>query len=478
MLTGLCYRALAGSASADAAPLTLRRLEHVHAEQTELLKRISALKGELGVLQEKALRAQTESRQAMLDLQLFDESHPDVAALEKRPRRRRKLTAEEAQLIQERAELAELAKQAAEDVAQIAKRAEQASRELLEAEARRQVARLERQRWESQLLEEAAAWVLGLIAAGQEDEARRALAELRRLVRGELMVAVLFVVDELLTGGPEAMLQAIPEMKPIFDQHPDPLPRILSALAQLVVGSVRLDREQMGLPPPAVFSQRAHLRLYALICALGGWSAAEMMPLDEPFRATLSLVYEDRCAADEAGMAIRRPAVDPAALRAKLAVQEVNISLADGEATVERRKAGELAELAAGDNVLRLIAANIMLRRIEHAAVLKLCGIEIPAQPPRRGQAWPALLPALSVAPIPAWPEALAERVNAALACHVLLAARDCAPPGLYEAWLAESYGWPKDDFYWWALACLEDDVALRRNVTGSPDQLFMVPPL
>jgi hypothetical protein len=482
MLCGLCYRALAGAASADAAPLTARRLEHIHAGQTELLKRISALKGELGVLQEKTLRAQTESRQAMLDLQLFDEANPELAALEQRPRTRRKLTAEEAQHAQERAEQAELAKQAASDAAQIAMRAEQASRELLQAEARKQVARLERQRWEAQLLEEAAAWVLGLIAAGREDEARRTLAELRRLVRGELMVAVLFVVVELLTAGPQAMLQAIPEMKPIFEQHKEPLPRILSALAHLAGGSVLtlkaipesrpafeqhpdplpfllntlerradgsalLDREQIGMPPAAVFSQPAHLRLYTLICALAGWRATEMLPEGEPFRATLVFVRDLQGTCGASGG------------QSELQIPEFPIS-------------------RSGDNVLRLLAANILLRRGEFRCVLNICGIELPAQPPRRGQAWPALLPALVAAPIPAWPSALAERVNAALACHVLLAARDCAPPGLYEAWLAESYGWPKDDFYWWTLACLEDDAALRRNITGSPDQLFAVPPV
>jgi hypothetical protein len=48
-------------------------------------------------------------------------------------------------------------------------------------------------------------------------------------------------------------------------------------------------------------------------------------------------------------------------------------------------------------------------------------------------------------------------------------------PQEQLAGWLDESYGWPKDDFYWWTLAQLKRDESLTRNFRQDPGQLFTV---
>ena len=115
--------------------------------------------------------------------------------------------------------------------------------------------------------------------------------------------------------------------------------------------------------------------------------------------------------------------------------------------------------------------------RAETGLILPALGLDPAAlQPKRRGQFWPALQPLLAASPLPQWPPALSAPVHCALGCHVLLAARQHAPAELYEAWLAESYGWqPKDALYWWSLSTLKDDPGLLKR--ASAEQTFPARP-
>ena len=106
-------------------------------------------------------------------------------------------------------------------------------------------------------------------------------------------------------------------------------------------------------------------------------------------------------------------------------------------------------------------------------------GLDLEAIPaPRHAtDTWPALVPLLAMAE-PAWPGALTPVLAYALACHVLCRAQRSAPGPLYETWLAESYGWPKTDLYWWTLALCRADLNMLSNIQGQAGELFSVAPL
>ena len=80
--------------------------------------------------------------------------------------------------------------------------------------------------------------------------------------------------------------------------------------------------------------------------------------------------------------------------------------------------------------------------------------------------------------PNPACPEKLNEGWQNALACFALLGAKESAPQVVFDAWLEESYNWPKSDLYWWVLAEAKQDKALLKNISGSPTELYTVNPL
>jgi hypothetical protein len=77
----------------------------------------------------------------------------------------------------------------------------------------------------------------------------------------------------------------------------------------------------------------------------------------------------------------------------------------------------------------------------------------------------------------PAWPLGLVTPWAAALSCFTLLALymAEGGRGGRFGRWLEDSYGWPKDDLYWWMLSTLKNDAALLKNIRGGADQLFTI---
>lgn len=456
MLLGLCQRALSPNADAAQAALTARRIEHARMAQTELLKRISALKADVGITQEKALSTARSAQHAELDLRLFAERNPPPPAKRGLFKAKPDLAMQENE--QRRTTLTTLAAQAAQDAAAAKAQAETASRELLTLESELSASRRERSGYESDLRDQVGAWVLELIAAGQAEAARRALADLRRNVRGDLIVGVLVVLTELFSAGPAAARQAQSETVPVFEQHRDPAVRVLEALISLAIAGsaadgtpagLSLQRAVTGLFVREQFTYPGLFRLYTVISILGGLGYDPDACAHDPLRETYSHLDAYR-QGPRAGTWLAGP------------------DMADEGLPSQHSTAPQ-------DGVLRLLAASILLRQGRCAEVLALSGFDAATwQPPKRKRdPLPALWPFITALPLPAWPEPLAAGVQSALACHVLLAAHSAGPPELAQAWRAESYGWPKDDFYWWALSTLQDDPALLRNISGEPEQLF-----
>jgi hypothetical protein len=447
MLIGLCYRALAGSADPGAAELTARRIEHAQAGYSEAFARVSSLRGDLTTAQHKATEAQREARQAELDLQLYDEAHPPP------PKRRGllapRLTQQQSEETRQRAALHITADLLAREAREKRAAVEQVTRQLATVDAEVASGRQLRDSLGVQLQSELAASALDRLAAGHADEAQRQLADARRLIRGDLMTAVLLVLVALFGEGDAAARAALIELRTIFAQHNDPLPRVLEALIALH-GGARPGLSALGLPGADQFSQRAHYNLYLLAATLGGLHGHEALPADDPLAPTLQVLAQ--------------------------LVGWMDAQQRGPEPEMKYLPAPALAELAAGgDALLKLLCAHLLLQRGELGLIAPAAGIDLAAlKPPRkRNEQWPGLLALVAAQPLTAWPRPLAARVQAALACHVLLAAQESAPPPLCEAWLAESYGWPKDYFYWWTLATLKQDPALLRNAAGEPGGVF-----
>lgn len=441
-LLGLCYRALAGDADPAAAALTARRIEHVRVEQTELLKRVSELKGSHAIAEDKALQARREAAQAALDLRIFEERNPPLP----KPRglRKRKPTPEEAAVERQRAEAVELQSSLEREAQAQAARALAYSKELVQLEARRQQAQDTRAQLEAALRGEMASWVLGLAAAGEMGEAWDHLEEMRRLLRGELAVATLFSLLEVVQTGLDGLKYALAEMKPIFEQYKDPLPRILSALAALTAGTPA-SRLDLGLHTRDSFSQPGHFRLYQLTATLAGWQPDDDEADGDSLLPTLRAL----------GLCLR----DETAVKATLPEEDQTVIQADP--------------------VLMLLNANLLLRAGKAAEVLELLRLE-PEHfvPRRRRETPPTLLETLAAQPVPAWPPALVPVVHTALAGHALLAAMAVKNAWPLADWLKESYGWPKDGFLWWVLATVKEDQALLRNLDGAEQGLFTVRPV
>ncbi len=445
LLLGLCRRALSPTADAAQAALTARRIEHARVEQTELLKRISALKADTGITQDKALTLRTTAQQAQLDLRLFEERHPPPP-----PQRglfKSRLGLEQQETEQQRARLSLLAEQAQQDAERARARAEAVSRELLLAESELGASRTQRGGYELELRDQAGAWVMEQVATGQGEGARRTLAELRRNVRGDIIVGALLVLTELFCDGPAAARLALRESAPIFEQHRDPAARVLELWISLSATGAQADPAAV---PPALrlaeaglflreqFTQPGLYRLYVLARILGqmGYDAAAVT--GDPLRATYAAL-DAYCAA-----AIVAP-----------------------------------ASAVPADAFLRLLLANTLLRQGRCAEVLALPGFDAAAWQPsrRKREASPVLWDCVTALPLSGWPQPLQAGVCSALAGHILLAVHAVGPPQLAAAWLGESYGWPKDDFFWWTLSTLQDDPGLKRNLTGEPGQLFRVNP-
>jgi hypothetical protein len=289
-----------------------------------------------------------------------------------------------------------------------------------------------------------AAGVLALVALGDAPRAREVLAEGRRMLRGDLVLGALWVLVALFEEGLEAAARELKETHLIWEQHPDPVARVLEAYLKLLRGQA-LDRQAVGIFPHGNFSHSALWRLYLLLGALAGWPPdADAPAAGALLGATLRAVWY--CQAQGAAC---------------------EWQLSDGPAGV--------AEWAGKqDTVCRVLVANLLLRCGREEYIPQAAGfsglVDIPPlhyipKPKKQGQPWPELLPLLAKQPLADWPLPLAKAWTAALANHVLLAARHHGPPELYAQWLAESHGWPVSNLHWWVQAELRGEPALLNNL-------------
>ncbi len=495
VLLPLIYRALAGRADPAQAQLTQRRIEHSQAEGTELAKQLSELRARVGISQDKADKARQAATQASLDLRIFMETYeePRGSGLFK-PR----LSLEQKQKQLHKAELEAINADAQADSRARAAEAAAIAARLAEVEAAAETNREARWKLGELLSEELAAEVLGrlctameeawralqasseasdspqgstgvspsgdanLLAQPQLQEARalclEQLGALRRSVRGDLMVAVLCVLTELLApaGGGNAVAgarRALIDVGAILQQHRDPAQRLLECLIRWWAG------ESLGLADIGIFSSGhyghpALLRLYELLRVLAGlgYDEGELERESAPpeHGSTILMLHEYQRALS--------PSPDWEALNDEL-----------------------LAEFAAdGDVFQRLLAANLLLERggIDRLVQAATAEAGTPDAARRAGNLAhkpDELLQLLGRGSLHSWPAAAQPVFVSALGCHVLLAARINAPDWVYGQWLQESYGWPKDDLYWWTLSTLKDDPALLRNIRRDTAQLFLV---
>jgi len=444
VLCGLLYRALAADTDGTGAGLTQHHLEQLQAENTKLAQEISTLRAKLAIQEQRALDSAHNARQAQLDLQLFEKQNPTE------PRRRRlfgpRLTPQQREAQVKRTELSGIAAVEGAEAAKHKELAAEMGKHLAEQTARQEAVNLERSQDRARFQSELAAHVLGLASAGGAEEARLALADARTAVRGDLMVAVLMVLTELLCTGTDAALVMLGELKPLFRQHDDPLPRVLGTLIGLRHGGA-VTRREVGAFSAGSFSTPAFNRLYQLVKVLAALSHDEDSLQDDPFAATL-WVLRELVFLEIPPEGWQQPPVE---------------FIAQWAATAEP--------------VARVIAQNVLLNRDAVPLLATAAGIDPAAiTPPRRHQdRWPELSDLLADT-APAWPAALNRQWWTLSACHVLLGVRDHAPPPLFEQWLAESYNWPKDDMYWWTLARLNNDPALLRNIKRDSTQATTIP--
>lgn len=441
-LGGLLCRALAGGSDPAAAGLTQRRIEHLQGANTETQQLLSTRRAEVGIAAARELEARRAARQSELDLELFESEAPAV------PRRRLlgpKPTPEQQASEQRRRELKALAGRDAAQAAGTEQQSQALSVEIKELEGRQRGTRDERERLTTELRGQLAGRALNLAAAGQAPLARELLTETRRVVRGDLMIATLMVLVELLDGGVEGALPALGELKTIFGQHHEPVERLLASLLAVARGRP-LSRQELGVFTAEQFSAPAFFHLYQLVRVLAGWDFDEAALAGTPLAETLGLL-------------------------------RLQLRAGDDDAADELPAMLQLAASAdTTDLIGRTLIANILLLRGETALIMRAAGIDLAAlRPPRRArERWPDLDSLLGAAPTQ-WPAALVVPWRIALGCHVLLGARGKAPPELLAAWLEESYNWPKSDFYWWTLARVKGDEALLSNLSGEPGQLVAV---
>lgn len=440
VLAGLCYRALAGEADPAQAPLTGRKLTHLQAGDTELLKTISSLRVDVQIAGARALELRHDAYQAALDFGLFSGQHPEQKG--RRGLWKPRLKPEERNIETKRTNLATLAARSQAKADEAAALSEALKKKLASSETERDKAQARRDVLMHGLQVQLAAGVLNLVAANDIDQARYLLEESRKQMRGDLMVAMLFVLVALFAEGVDEALIMLGELRTIFHQHDTPVSQVLAALIGYVRGR-RLDSRETSTLALQLGDAPSYSHLAMLICALDGWPYQAGLAIDDPFFPTLKAVYT-----------LARMAEPPAAWSPPTASDVENW-------------------ISPGDLIVRTMGANILLQLGAIEIIPRVAGVDVSEiEPPRRKQKWPALLELLGSDPIAAWPAELGEPWRVFLACHVLLAARGLAPPELFESWLAESYNWPKSDFYWWTLSRVQDDPALLHNISGDSGQL------
>ncbi|MCB1187246.1 hypothetical protein KDL29_08795 [bacterium] len=446
-LLGLCYRALAGNAQPGRAAISRRRIEQLQSQRTELMKERSSLLTDEQTAQSRMKDAQRSARDARLDVQIYTENNPAPpepkrGLFGRRPSRERREWEEERDRLAEIAGLEEAeAAEYASIHAEIAGRLQGINEQFdeLGREYAEQLATLRGQ---------LAAWVLLRCSGGGSGEAREELADYRRLLRGELSVAVLLVLGELFDNGAQAAFGMLPDLATIWEQHPDPLRPVLEALLRLMRDG-RLERREAGMLQREQFSQPGHWNLYRLARILGGWPAS----MDEQ---------------DEGGFA-----------RTLWALEQVLLTQDPPSDWQAQPAEGLAAWSSGGDNLVQLLCCLALWQRGELRLIPRAAGIpleEIPV-PERRGEQWPELYKSLSGRVLTGWPEPLAGMLWTELACLVLLAAKRHAPDALYRHWLAESYNWPKTAMFWWTMATLQEDPELlRRSASERPGLIVPEP--
>lgn len=450
-LLGLLYRALAADADPAQAQLTLRRIEHCSGEFTVASQRRSQLRGAVEIAQSHALNARREASRIDLDLQLFTERYPQ--------QRKRGLflprhSPEQLQIEQQRSELQGQLNLAREDASQLQAKLDELSRQAALVDKLHARLSEDREELNQRFRQEVAAGVLSLVALGEVAHAREVLADGRRMLRGDLVLGCLWVLMALLDAGPAAAARELKETHLIWEQHPDPVARILEAYLKLLRGE-QLNRQALGIFPRGNFTHPSLWRLYLLLGALAGWPPEHGQPDCAGLESTLRVLWQWRSQHGQAAWELRD---GPLALAKWAGTQDL---------------------------VCRLTLANLLLRcglwrEIPWAAGFSgLADIEplhyIP-RPKRSGQAWPALLPLLAKQELSAWPLPLRSAWSAGLACHVLLAAEQHAPPELFAQWLEESQGWPVSNLHWWTQAKLRHNPGLLNNLRSEAAGLFDCP--
>jgi hypothetical protein len=457
-LLGLCYRALAEDADGGEAPLTLRRIEQVQAQLTLLLQRQSELKARQGIAAEHAAKARRSASQAQLDLRIFHETYEP-------PKRGflRRLTPREREQERRLAELEAIAEHESEQATRLAEEQQLVTSELLLAEGELKDAREEREGLLHRFEEQLSAHVLELVSQGRMDEARDVLETARRDVRGRVVVGALLVLSELFATEdlqPLTARRMLDSLEPLFSQQPDASARALALLLKLVEGQY-VTQAELGLLVPGNFRGAAMYRLYQLVVVLAGGGVDQQE--SGPWAGTLRLcIY--------AGAAGSLPAYAPEG-KSAISTQsngEITHSLS-GQAVRSPNTDDLLSAFDSGDLVRMVLAAAVLLGGGE---LEQLWDTEWAEDLPERG----SLIEHFSE-PVPAWPVGLVTPWAAALSCLTLLAQymAEGGRGGRFGRWLEDSYGWPKDDLYWWTLATLRDDPALLKNLRGGRGQLFTI---
>jgi hypothetical protein len=482
VLIPLLYRALAGSVLPDQALLTQRKLENCQAEGTELLKQLSELRSTVKISDDKLKQARHGAQQAGLDLSLHLERLPP------QPRRwlgifPARLSREQRAAAAEWRELEAISGQARNTASAIADGAKELHGRLVAVERRQAENRALRDKLGAELDRQLAADILSQLASAAESAQERAqesgeyrgiaagavdacleqLEGVRRAKRGGLMAAVLHVLVRMLAApGPEQSVQAsraaLMAMSTVFEQHNDPIVRLLESLARWDAGKA-VSLVEVGLLSSQQFSAAPFYRLYTLLRVLAGlgYDADELNELSagasadsssDSFLPTLIWLHE----------------------LVRVQGAGAGHELEDVQTVVAASRSGDI--------VTRLIAANLLLQSGNLPELLtEALGEQLsPAVPRTADAAAPAtepLLTTLHALRPAAWPAISQLPWAAALACHLLLAARVNAPSWLYERWLQESYGWPKDDLYWWTLSTVNSDPALLRSMRRTGADMF-----
>jgi hypothetical protein len=448
-LLGLTYRALAADAEPAQAQLTLRRIEHTASDYTVLAQKRSQLRSALEIAKGHARDAQREATRLDLDLQLFNERYPPPPV--KRGLFAPKRTAEQQKHDAVRAEQQQQLGLARQDAGRLQAKADELDKQAHVVDELYARITVEREEQNGRFRREVAAGVLSLVALGHSMQAREVLAEGRRMLRGDLVLGALWVLVALFSEGAAAAERELKETQLIWEQHPDPVSRVLQGYLKLLRGE-RLTYEALGVFPRVNFSHAGLWRLYLLLGALAGWPTEHDAPDSAGLWPTLRALWYYASQGDSAEWELR-----------------------DGPHGV--------AEWAGQqDIVCRTLVANLLLRTgrteyIPHAAgfggLADIPPLHYIPKPKRTGDAWPELLPLLAKQPLPDWPLPLHQQWTAALACHTVIAAQIYGPSELYAQWLAESHGWPVSNLHWWTQAQLRSEPGILSNLRADEPGLI-----